>query len=179
MSIVARGEHLDTVRRSGLTLQSGEDTITVALQASDRPQELGPQDIVIASVKATGLAAFADQVEPLLGPRTGVVFAQNGAPWWYGLKLPAAKPAAPDLAFLDPSGRLAAAIEPERIIGGVIFSSNEVTQPGVIVNDSPERNALYVGEIDDRSATPPAREGRRRWPPSGVPSPAWRSPPTP
>jgi len=128
VSVVARGEQLEAVRRSGLTLQSGEDTITAPLRASDRPRELGPHDIVIASVKATGLAAFADEVEPLLGTTTGVVFAQNGAPWWYGLKLPAAKPPAPDLTFLDPSGRLVAMVGPERAIGGVFFSSNEVTQ---------------------------------------------------
>ena len=43
-----------------------------------------------------------------------------------------------------------AAIPRERIIGGVIFSSNEIVAPGVVANLSPERNMLLVGECDDR-----------------------------
>lgn len=133
-------------------LDSTSPASTSSLAVSDRPEDLGPQDVVITTVRASCLAAFADQVAPLLGPTTGVVFAQNGVPWWYGMRLPESKPPAPDLAFLVPHGRPAAVIGPERIIGGVIFSSNEVTEPGWIVNDSPERNALSVGEIDDRQS---------------------------
>jgi 2-dehydropantoate 2-reductase len=79
-----------------------------------------------------------------------VVFAQNGIPWWYDLGLSADHPAVPDLAFLDPGGRLRAAIPKARIIGGVIFSSNEIVAPGVVANFSPERNRLLIGECDDR-----------------------------
>ena len=42
-----------------------------------------------------------------------------------------------------------AVVAPERIIGGVIFSSNEIVAPGIAVNASPERNMLLVGECDD------------------------------
>ena len=55
------------------------------------------------------------------------------------------------LAFLDPGGRLRAAIPKERIVGGVVFSSNEVIAPGVAANLSPERNRLLIGECDDRA----------------------------
>ena len=65
---------------------------------------------------------------------------------------PADHPPPPDLGFLDPGGRLRAAIPKERIIGGVIFSSNEVIAPGVVANLSPERNMLLVGECDDRQS---------------------------
>jgi 2-dehydropantoate 2-reductase len=58
----------------------------------------------------------------------------------------------PDLAFLDPGGRLRAAIPRERIIGGVIFSSNEIVAPGIAANLSPERNRLLIGECDDRAS---------------------------
>jgi 2-dehydropantoate 2-reductase len=47
---------------------------------------------------------------------------------------------------------LRAAVPRERIIGGVIFSSNEVIAPGVVANLSPERNRLLVGECDDRAS---------------------------
>ncbi len=39
-----------------------------------------------------------------------------------------------------------------RIIGGVIFSSNEVVAPGIVANLSPERNVLSIGECDDRAS---------------------------
>jgi len=61
-------------------------------------------------------------------------------------------PPPPDLGFLDPGGRLRSAVSRERIIGGVIFSSNEVVAPGVVANLSPDRNRLLVGECDDRTS---------------------------
>ena len=81
-----------------------------------------------------------------------MVFAQNGIPWWYDIGLSANHPPTPDLGFLDPGGRLRAAVPKERIIGGVIFSSNEVVAPGVVANLSPDRNRLLVGECDDRQS---------------------------
>ena len=63
----------------------------------------------------------------------------------------------PDLAFLDPGGRLRAAIPKARIIGGVIFSSNEIVAPGVVTNFSPDRNRLLIGECDDRASERIAR----------------------
>ena len=80
------------------------------------------------------------------------MFAQNGIPWWYDIGLSKNHPPVPDLAFLDPGVRLRAAVSSEQIIGGVIFSSNEVVQPGVVENLSPDRNRLLIGECDDRAS---------------------------
>jgi 2-dehydropantoate 2-reductase len=96
------------------------------------------------------VSSLADGLRPLLGKDTPVVLAQNGIPWWYDIGLPASHPPTPDLSFLDPGGRLRAAIARERIIGGVIFSSNEVIAPGIVQNLSPDRNRLVLGECDDR-----------------------------
>jgi 2-dehydropantoate 2-reductase len=156
---VMRGAHLDAVRARGLTLRTGTDTLPAEVVASDDPVTLGPQDFVISTLKATGLSSLVTGLRPLLGDHTAVVFAQNGIPWWYDLGLPANHPPPPDLGFLDPGGRLRAAIPATRIIGGVIFSSNEVVQPGVVVNLSPDRNQLLVGECDDRTSE---RIGRLR-----------------
>jgi len=57
----------------------------------------------------------------------------------------------PDLGFLDSGGRLRAIVSRQRIIGGVIFSSNEVVAPGIVANLSPDRNMLLIGECDDRA----------------------------
>jgi 2-dehydropantoate 2-reductase len=152
VSCVMRGRHLAAVKADGLTLRVGDARFNARVNASDDPAALGPQDLVISTLKATGVASLASGLKPLLGSDTPVIFAQNGIPWWYDIGLPATHPAPPDLSFLDPGGALRAAVPKERIIGGVIFSSNEVIEPGVVANLSPERNMLLIGECDDRAS---------------------------
>jgi 2-dehydropantoate 2-reductase len=135
-----------------LTLRIADAETNARVKASDDPSALGPQDLVISTLKATGVASLATGLKPLLGPDTPVIFAQNGIPWWYDIGLPSGHPATPDLSFLDPGGALRAAVPKARIVGGVIFSSNEVLEPGVVANLSPERNMLLIGECDDRAS---------------------------
>src|SRR6201999_4078380 len=151
-SCVMRGPHLAAVQTKGLTLRVGGTETNAKVKASDDPAALGPQDLVISTLKATSVASLATGLKPLLGADTPVIFAQNGIPWWYDIGLPPGHPAVPDLSFLDPGGALRAAVAKERIIGGVIFSSNEVIEPGVVANLSPERNMLLIGECDDRDS---------------------------
>ena len=152
VSCVMRGAHLAAVKANGLTLRVGDAESRARVKASDDPADLGPQDVVISTLKATGVSALASGLQSLLRDDTAIVFAQNGIPWWYDIGLPKNHPPVPDLAFLDPGGRLRAAVQKERIIGGVIFSSNEVVQPGVVENLSPDRNRLLIGECDDRAS---------------------------
>jgi len=152
VSCVMRGPHLAAVKASGLTLRVSGNATNAKVKASDDPAALGPQDLVISTLKATGVASLATGLKPLLGADTPVIFAQNGIPWWYDIGLPTNHPATPDLSFLDPGGALRAAVPKERIIGGVIFSSNEVIGPGVVQNLSPDRNMFLIGECDDRAS---------------------------
>src|SRR6266436_10039757 len=152
VSCVMRGPHLEAVKASGLTLRVGDASFNAKVRASDDPATFGAQDLVISTLKATGVGSLASGLGPLLGEDTPVVFAQNGIPWWYDIGLPADHPPPPDLGFLDPGGGLRAAVPRERIIGGVVFSSNEVVAPGVVANLSPDRNRLLVGECDDRAS---------------------------
>ena len=152
VSCVMRGPHLEAVKARGLTLRVGDAELSARVKASDDPATLGPQDFVISTLKATALSSLATGLRPLLNDTTAVVFAQNGIPWWYDLGLPPDHPPPPDLGFLDFGGKLRSAVSRNRIIGGVIFSSNEVVAPGVVENLSPERNRLLVGECDDRTS---------------------------
>ncbi len=152
VSCVMRGPHLEAARAKGLTLRVGDAEFSANVQASDDPAELGPQDLVISTLKATGLAGLATGLRPLLRDDTAIVFAQNGIPWWYDIGLSPDHPPTPDLGFLDPGGRLRSVVSRQRIIGGVIFSSNEVVAPGVVENLSPDRNRLLVGECNDRTS---------------------------
>ncbi len=65
---------------------------------------------VISTLKANGLSSLVAGLPPLLGDDTAVVFAQNGIPWWYDIGLAPDHPPPPDLGFLDPGGRLRAAV---------------------------------------------------------------------
>jgi 2-dehydropantoate 2-reductase len=152
VSCVMRGPHLAAVKEKGLALRVSDASFNAKVKASDDPATLGPQDLVISTLKATGVASLASGLRPLLSDDTPVVFAQNGIPWWYDIGLRADHLAPPDLSFLDPGGALRAAVPKQRIIGGVIFSSNEVVAPGLVANLSPERNMLMVGECDDRQS---------------------------
>ncbi|MBL8674732.1 MAG: 2-dehydropantoate 2-reductase, partial [Rhodospirillales bacterium] len=152
VSVVARGAHLDAIRVRGLELRFNgpQPAIRARVAASDRPADLGPQDAVFITTKANALSASAGSVAPLLGPVTPVAFVQNGIPWWYARGLRAGRPPPPDLSALDPGGALERAIGFERTIGGVVLSSNEVVEPGIVRNQTPTRNVLTLGEIDDR-----------------------------
>lgn len=169
VSVVARGGHLAAIRRSGLTLISGDQTWAAPVAASDRPADLGVQDVVVVTLKATGLGGLTQAIAPLLGPETAVIFTQNGIPWWYRTGLAAHAPAPPDLSFLDPGGALAPLTG--RVVGSVVKNMVEVTSPGVIKNRAPALDEIRLGEPGDQPSTRVAAL-RAAFEGAGVPSPA-------
>ena len=96
---------------------------------------------------------------------------QNGIPWWYGHGLAKSRPPAPDLSRLDPGGALAKAVGLDRAVGAVVSSPNHVVEPGVVHNEVPDRNILWVGEPDDRSS-PRIEALRTALKAAGIASPA-------
>jgi 2-dehydropantoate 2-reductase len=99
VSCVMRGPHLKAVKANGLRLRVGDAEFSAKVKASDDPAALGPQDLVISTLKATGLSSLVTGPPPLLHDDTAVMFAQNGIPWWYDLGLPADHPPPPISAF--------------------------------------------------------------------------------
>ena len=83
---IARGPHLAAIQSHGLKLIVDGQTRTADLPASDDPATFGPQDVVICALKAQQAHASAGAFAPLLGPRTAVLTAMNGIPWWYFYK---------------------------------------------------------------------------------------------
>jgi len=160
VSAVARGATLETVRRQGLTLiepmaTDGEARSSrVPLRVSADPAQLGPQDLVILAVKTTGLQAIASTIAPLIGPGTTILSAMNGVPWWFFHGL-AHGLAAPQLSSVDPSGALAAAIPPQRVVGCVTHLSASTPGPGVVRHIA--GNRLIVGEPMGGAGTDRAR----------------------
>ena len=160
VSVVARGAHLEAIRKNGLKLLHGAQTITGPVRAAARAGELGPQDAVFVTLKANMLDAFAGECAPLLGRDTAVVFVQNGIPWWYDERL----------VRLDPQGLLREKIAADRIIGAVPYSANEVVEPGVIENHVPGNNMIPLGRPDCRD-TPMVLQLRRALEEADVSSP--------
>jgi 2-dehydropantoate 2-reductase len=150
VTLIARGAQLAALRERGLTLRSGEETLTVRPHATDDPAAAGPQDSVILTLKAPGLAAIAGAIGPLLGPETSIVTAMNGILWWYfhGVEGPHRDRR---LACIDPDGLLWRALPAERVIGCVVYPAAEVVEPGVIAHQY--GNRFMLGEPDgSRSA---------------------------
>lgn len=148
VSAVARGATLEAIKRDGIVLESAKGTIRQKIRASDRPGDLGPQDLVITTVKATNPAALAETLPPLLGPETPVVIAQNGIPWWYAMGLAPSRPAPPDLAYLDPGGKLKRELG-ARTIGGIIQFASEMREPGIARDTNPKLDGVLLGEPSD------------------------------
>ena len=128
---IARGAHLAAIRSHGLKLIVEGQTRTVDLPASDDPAAFGPQDVVICALKAQQAHATAGAFAPLLGPRTAVLTAMNGIPWWYFYKERGALDGH-HLQSVDPGAAQWKAIGPERAIGCVVDPACEVVAPGVI-----------------------------------------------
>src|ERR1700712_4512430 len=79
-SCVMRGPHLAAVRANGLTLRAGDTEVSARVNVSEDPAALGPQDLVICTLKPTALGSLVSGLPPLLRDDTAVIFAQNGIP---------------------------------------------------------------------------------------------------
>ena len=143
VNLVARGPHLAAMREKGLTLKEHGSEAIIKVRATDRPAELGPQDYVFLALKAHSLPGILDSLEPLLGPNTAVITAQNGVPWWYFYKHGGIHEGS-RIAAVDPDGRLWDKIGPERVIGCVVHPAAEIEAPGVIRHIEGDR--LPLGE---------------------------------
>jgi 2-dehydropantoate 2-reductase len=143
VSAVARGDTLAALREHGLRVDGVAGAIAGPVTASDRPAELGVQDVVVIAVKAPALADVARQVAPLLGPDTLIVPAMNGVPWWFcqGLRGPAAGLA---LKSVDPDGTIAAHLPLPQVVGCVVHAAASVSGPGRAFNQM--GRGLVVGE---------------------------------
>jgi 2-dehydropantoate 2-reductase len=143
--VIARGPHLAAMRERGLTLKSEGQSVTVRLPCTDDANEAGPQDYVIATLKATGLAPAAGAIAKLMGPETALVTGINGIPYWYfyGIDSPWRDHR---LESVDPGGRLWQLLPPRQAIGCIVYPAAEVVEPGVI--EHTYGNRLSLGEPD-------------------------------
>src|SRR6201996_9355312 len=130
-SPLARGATLAALRAQGWRAETDGELITAPVRAAADPAELGQQDLVVLAVKAQAARSAAAVIGPLLGPRTMVLTAMNGVPWWFfdGFGGPCQ---GRHLDSVDPGGTIAAAIGVQHVIGAVVHMSSSVPEPGLV-----------------------------------------------
>jgi 2-dehydropantoate 2-reductase len=147
VSVIARGAHLAAIRKNGLTLKREDQTHSYPVTAADNGEILGPQELVIVAVKGNALPAAVNEIRPLIGSDTHVLFAMNGLPTWFlqgsTLESPALR------VLLDPANNIGALVPVERIIWGVVNSGGVIEAPGVIRSTTPKNNVVRAGHPGD------------------------------
>ncbi|GCL62436.1 2-dehydropantoate 2-reductase [Pseudaquabacterium pictum] len=146
VTFIARNRNLAAINANGFKLieEDGTEQHTRAVRAVQSMADAGPQDVVLLTVKAHQVIDLLPGLRDLFGPQTLLVTMINGIPWWYFQGL-AGPHQGRGLESVDPGGQLAAAIEPERIIGSIVYPAAELLEPGVV--KVVEGNRFTIGEL--------------------------------
>jgi hypothetical protein len=137
------------MKRNGVTLREGDETVTVRSFVTDDARQAGIQDYVFISVKAHTLPQAAEDVAAMMGPETALITAQNGVPYWYfhGLDSPWRDHV---IESVDPRGELWRTLPPEHVIGSVLYPWAEISAPAS--SKQPRAIASSSGEPDGTEA---------------------------
>ena len=117
VTFVARGAHLAAMRERGLRIDSTLDgTFTVQGRAVEETTGVGPQDLVLFTVKMYHNAPAIKATRPLVGDETIVLTLQNG---------------------IDNGEQLVTAFGAPRVLIGSAYMEGRITAPGVIMQAGP------------------------------------------
>ncbi len=101
------------------------------LRGRGRSCALGVQDVLLVCLKAHALVEAVTSLAPLVGPRTVIVPAINGVPWWF-LDACGGTLAGRRLRSVDPRGDIARVLPPSQVLGCVLHMASAQGLPGVI-----------------------------------------------
>ena len=141
VTLIARGAHLAAMQANGLSVMHDGGAYTVHPRAVERPEDAGIQDYIVIALKAQSVPPLADKLAPMRGPKTAVVMAVNGVPWWYFYGVEG-QLKDKRLASVDPGDRQWDLIGPERVIGCVVHPAAEIVEPGRIKHVEGDRFPL-------------------------------------
>lgn len=129
VTFVARGAHLEAIRRDGLRVEGDRGTTVVhPAQATDDPGSIGPVDAGPFCVKLWDVENAGEAIRPIVGPETAVIPLQNG---------------------IDAPERLAPILGADHLMGGTVSISTTIAAPGVI-RQTGTVMAMRFGEFDAR-----------------------------
>lgn len=141
VAFLARRGRLDVLRRDGLRIHSPKGDLHLrSVHATDRPEEIGPVDLVLFTPKMYDVDAAAATLSPLIGPATVVVTLQNG---------------------VDAVELVARHVGREHVAGGAAYIVAVIDDDGRIVHTTAD--SLVFGALDGlRSARLVALEAAAR-----------------
>jgi 2-dehydropantoate 2-reductase len=128
VTFLARGAHLEAIRKNGLQVKSVAGDLHVHPKATHDPSEVGPVDLVLFCVKAYDTEVAALQIRSMVRPETTVLCLLNG---------------------VDNEEKLAAILGEEHVLAGVVHILSTISAPGVISQTAGPRT-LRFGEKDGR-----------------------------
>lgn len=145
VSVIARGDSLETIGRSGVHLLTADRRVVADVHVSDG-SDMPVQDVVLLCGKAQDLPSLAAQSSRAIGPQTMVLPVVNGIPWWYfhGEDGPLA---GRTVHSVDPDGALQSLLPPAQIVGAIAVFTAERLGPGVAQALNPVK--MVIGEIDN------------------------------
>ncbi len=151
VTLVARGANLQAIRAHGMRLimHDGTEQVAQNVRSAATPAEAGPHDVVILGMKAHQVAAVATDLAALCHKDTVVIPMQNGIPWWY-FQRHGGEFDGRVVTSVDPDGAIAAAVDPWRLLGCVVYPACELAAPGVVRHIEGDRFPL--GELDGSSS---------------------------
>ncbi|HTV74992.1 MAG TPA: 2-dehydropantoate 2-reductase [Candidatus Acidoferrales bacterium] len=148
VAVIARGAHLEAIRRSGITVVASDlGAFSAPVEASDDLRALEAFDLALLTFKAHQWPALIPQLRAASQAGTTVVTLQNGVPFWFRRR--------PALQTVDPNGTIAALFPDERVIGGVVHVSGHIVEPGKLRQSGGGRLVLH--------ALHPAAQERLAW----------------
>ena len=135
VSFVARGAHLEAIRRHGLHVIGAVGDFTVTVQAESDPARIGHVDLVVFAVKTYDNAGAIPLIAPLVGPKTTVLTLQNG---------------------VDSPEELAEIIGEPAVLGGATYIATAIESPGLIRQTGTHRR-IVLGEVFQPGPAPTPR----------------------
>ncbi|MDP2603117.1 MAG: 2-dehydropantoate 2-reductase [Deltaproteobacteria bacterium] len=126
VAFLARGAHLDELRREGLRVDSpaGDLRIRNALFTND-PGETAAVDLILFCVKSYDTDAAVDALAPMIGRATTILSLQNG---------------------VDNADKIVAHWGETRTLAGVVYLGAQLVRPGTIKHSAGGR--IVFGELD-------------------------------
>ena len=120
---IARGQHLEAVKRNGLSVQSRKENFTIKVHVSDNPGDFKSKpDLILLTVKSFDTESAIEQLKPVVFRKTQILSLQNG---------------------IENYPKLVNAFGDERVVRGFCGMNAEVLQPGVIQGGP---GYIFVGE---------------------------------
>ncbi|MCP4148518.1 MAG: 2-dehydropantoate 2-reductase [bacterium] len=130
VTFLARGKHLDAIKKDGLKINSiNGDFFVHPANATDSIPEIGPVELVILAVKAWQVKDFASAIKPIVAADTLVLPLQNGVS------------AADDLCSV---------LNEKNVLGGLCKILSKIDAPGTINHVGIDDPNIVFGGLDHK-----------------------------